>query len=329
MSLQPPRIPSSYPIHRSPRSKSTSVLPIHHPELDSALRSTGIRLFSHVPSVRRTEPESRKTSSSNNTSNPVSKNSKVKGRSVSAFTGAMKLKELVGRSGQRSRHAKHAKHLSQFANGRMDTEAMRAWYNEQDRQMVGMPNGQGRSRNPSQGHILPSQQYPPHQGHQLQFPYPQNLPPAASPSLYQPPTMQSGLLSPPPSPQPSEVNRKPEVVRSRIPSSVTLPLDRILYVAGGMVLAIVSLFAWIFKEELIRYGTVVAILVVAWKLAQWHTNIALQSQEKAFAQQGRLVPSPSPSPQQFSPQQFQPQHFPPQPLYPHQSPQMTPGGYIL
>jgi len=106
----------------------------------------------------------------------------------------------------------------------------------------------------------------------MPYPYPQHIPPAAAPQI--------GVFVP--APPPAAVAAE--------------SCDNLMFIASGVAIAIVALFAWIFQAEVLRYGGTVGIAFLAWKLYEWNGQRKLQNRENEWIQQGRLLPA---QPQQY------------------------------
>lgn len=126
-----------------------------------------------------------------------------------------------------------------------------------------------------------------------EYPYPQHIPPAAAVvrlqqhnnQLYPSPVVAtSPIFLPFPSDKPAH--------------HAMVPLERIVMIVYGIIIAIAGLFAWIFQKEVIRIGGIVAIVFILWKLGQWNTRVTLENRERELLQQGRLIPAPQPVPVQ-------------------------------
>src|SRR5271169_1196615 len=76
----------------SRKSKSASVLPVH-PELDPLRRRSGIRHFSHVPSIKQDQQKQKLRKFSTNI-----RKFKLKGQSASAYSGPMQWRNLLNKS---------------------------------------------------------------------------------------------------------------------------------------------------------------------------------------------------------------------------------------
>jgi len=110
------------------------------------------------------------------------------------------------------------------------------------------------------------------------YPYPEHIPPAAAPQIAAP----AGMFVPAFAPAP---------VVAAAGSS-----DNIMFIATGIAIAIVALFAWIFQAEVLRYGGTIGVAFLAWKLYEWNGQRKLQDRETELIQQGRLIPE---QPQQY------------------------------
>jgi hypothetical protein len=137
------------------------------------------------------------------------------------------------------------------------------------------------------------------------YPYPQHLPPATA--AYQLRQQRNPQEAGPPYPAPLGYIPPPPVPEPEAPTvnvNVSVPLERIISVSCGIGIAIAGLFAYIFRNEVIKYGAVAGVLVVAWKFGQWHTTMNLHNREQEMVREGRLNPL-QPNEQQYAIQQKQ------------------------
>jgi hypothetical protein len=273
------RNPSGYHSHKS---KSVSILPIH-PELDSLHRRSGIRHFSHVPSIRTLPDQEQKL-----------RKFRKKNRAV---TGPMQWRNRLNKG----------IHGGQYTTGISDyripetlEEITAATAKEQQlidnlenmhqRQIRDPAQMMRRVPAPGQGCMLvPQDPGPVHP----EYPYPRHIPAAAAgipPQQHHnqpypsPVVATSPMFVPFPSGQPTH--------------QTMVPLERIVMIVYGIIIAIAGLFAWIFQKEVIRIGGIVAVVIILWKLGQWNTRVTLENREQELLQQGRLIPAPQPVPVQ-------------------------------
>lgn len=258
------------PLRRHSRnSKSASALPAH-PELDPQHRRSGIRHFTHVPSLRVDSKQLRKASNSG------------KARTTFRSVSAMKWKEFLTK-GNAKRHppvtpAFYGTVEDLERAGMREEMAVRQMYNSVDNGVVG--------GYPQQREVYDAN------GQSIGYPYPKHLPPAAAayqqrqqliqqqtrPSYPAPP----GYIPPPPTAQ-------PDIPAASV--NVSVPLERIISVSYGIGISIAGLFAYIFRNEVVKYGAIAGVLVVAWKFGQWHKTVDLRNREQEMVHQGRLTPA--------------------------------------
>jgi len=144
----------------------------------------------------------------------------------------------------------------------------------------------------------------------LDYPYPQHIPPAVAV-----PRQTIQPYTPPLTPAPTEVGataRQPGQ-----PPVQMIPLDRVMFIACGIAIAIGALFVWIFRKEVAIFGGIGGAAFLIWKLGQWNARVTLENQEQEWYQQGRLIPAQ---------QQYVIQHI--QPLSLEYRSRMIPGGWL-
>jgi hypothetical protein len=135
------------------------------------------------------------------------------------------------------------------------------------------------------------------------YPYPQHLPPATA--AYQRRQQHIPQQTRPPYPAPPGYIPPPPVAEPEAPTvnvNVSVPVERIISVSCGIGISIAGLFAYIFRNEVIKYGTVAGVLVVAWKFGQWHATMNLHNREQEMVREGRLNPA-QPNDKQYAIQQ--------------------------
>jgi hypothetical protein len=256
----------------SRRSKSASALPIH-PEVDSLHRRNGIRHFSHVISIRKNDPKPRNFSNFG----------KAKGRLVSAFAASMNREDIVRKNNTQHPTCEPVSNSKDLAQDAEDAATEECALNE----LPGVPQAEVLARMMPHSASHDQECTPFHQpippetpiSVPLDYPYPQHIPPAAAPQVCRvPPVTPVRPLVVPPSEQPP------------ISPATTIPLEKITLTAFEISIVIGALFAWIFRGEIVKYGGVMAILFVVWKLGQWNKQLVLRSQEPELIQQPR--PSP-------------------------------------
>lgn len=247
----------------SRKAHSASVLP-PCPELDPTRRRSGIRHFSHVDSIRY-DPKARKVSGQLAIA-------KTKFRSVSAFTEPMKWRKLLNKGNKGVK------------GGILNCDAR--YMGQRDPVIKEIWPGQ------DQNH-LPRRRPPPGQGYlmvadpSLQYPYPEHIPAAAAhvnpvsvsrnvaPSSVTP----VGYLVPAPAAQ-----HQPSI-------HVKDSMEKFMYIASGMAIAIGVLFTWIFRFEVIKYGGVASVMFFLWKLGQLQSQYSLRAQEERKGA-GNVVAAP-------------------------------------
>lgn len=295
--------------HSSSKSKSVSVLPVHHPELDSLHRRSGIRHFSSI----RTAPGEKKARACGKF--------RKKGRAV---MGPMEWRNLLNKAvGGGKRSSKEYTNRAEYPRITMIPQTMeevtRATLREQ--QAINELQNIRHTRDPlkmmrrvpvpGQGCFLVPQDQQDIMQPQLDYPYPQHIPPAASQHYsYPSPSSISG-------PSPIFV---PSPNRSTVPAMI--PLDRLIFIIYGIGIAIAFFFAWKFRKEVIRIGGIIVILFLIWKFGQWNTRVSLENRERELLQQGRLIPLP-----EYSQDTQQQQQQRPLRLEYHQS-GMVPGSWL-
>jgi hypothetical protein len=261
--------PSRY---HSRKLKSASVLPVH-PEL---CRRSGIRHFTRVPSIRLSTEQTTNPRKFSNIGKRKFKNQSV--------LGPMQWRKLLNsKSGVTTSAGQYTPKMGyggmpqtmEIARGRAREE--RALNNLQivgeTRDPLSMMR---RVPVPGEGCILVPQQ----QSH-LDYPYPQHIPPAAAASN------QIVSCSAPMITTGTEFYRR----APQEPSRLALTFEEIMFVIYGIAIAIGSLFAWIFRRELVMCGGIIAVLVVVWKLGEWNHRASLLKQEQLWIQQGREPPA--------------------------------------
>jgi len=260
----------------SRKSKPVSVLPTH-PELDSTHRRSGIRHFSNLPSFRKpaTTPQREGVRKFSNFGK-----FKAKKSVVSELSGPMKFRALL-----------HQEDSFDPAMGDEFKDITRATAMEEHalKELATYqadPNSMYSGRVPSPGRgcfVLPDSEtkmtmsQPP-----SLYPYPQHIPPAAAVWPAQPVNC---IPCHSPSAQCQPHSGPPQRYHG-----VNITIEEVLNVLYGIGIAIVALFMWIFRTEAIKYGTVIAIAVLACKLGNWHTRVALEKREKELIEQRRLLP---------------------------------------
>ena len=103
------------------------------------------------------------------------------------------------------------------------------------------------------------------------YPYPQHLPRAAVQRIVPP----AGVVAP-----------------ASCPPDAAAPTssDDVMFIACGIAIAIVALFAWVFWAEVLRYGGTIGVMFLVWKLYEWDGQRKLQNRENEMIQRGRLTP---------------------------------------
>jgi hypothetical protein len=118
------------------------------------------------------------------------------------------------------------------------------------------------------------------------YPYPQHLPAAAAVRPAQPlhaPTLTyQHPVARPAQPQPAP-HQGPQFT-----------VKETFNILMGVGIAIVALFIWIFRVEVVTYGLFFGIAFIGFKLAQWHTLTTMEKRENELIQQGRLLPEQQP-----------------------------------
>ena len=265
------------PRRHSRKSESASILP-SHPELDSTHRRSGIRHFSNLLSLRKqtTRPQQEGVKKFSNLGK-----FKAKKYIVSELSGPMKFRALLHQGDEFdpavgdefediSRATEMEKRaLKELASYRADLDRMYS----------------GRIPVPGQGcFVLPESEtetatmsQPP-----FLYPYPQHIPPAAAVR----PAQQVNSI-PYHSP---DTKGQPHFGPPMQYHSVNITIKEVLNILCGIGIAIIALFMWIFRTEVIQYGTVIAVAVLACKLGNWHSRVILEEREKELIEQPRLLP---------------------------------------
>ena len=288
----------------SHKSKSASVLPVH-PELDPLRRRSGIRHFSHVPSIKLDQQKQKSRKFSSNLGK-----FRLKRRSVSAYSGPMQWRNLLNKGTTTQYNTNSDQQMPQTMEDlAIATAKERHAINElqnilQIRDPVRMMK---RVPAAGQGCVLVPQTD--HSAVHLDYPYPQHIPSAAGVPRqaiqpYTPPLIPTEFVVT--ATQPDQ------------PPVQIIPLDRIIFIACGIAIAIGALFVWIFRKEVAIFGGIGGVAFLIWKLGQWNTRVTLRNQQQEKYRQGRLVPAQ----QQYIIQQGQP--------FSHEYRQvrMMPGGWL-
>jgi hypothetical protein len=258
------------------KSKSSSVLPVQ-PELDLRRPRSGIRQFGHVPSIRHDQQKQTSRKFPGNLAK-----FKLKKRSVSAYSGPMQWRSLVNKGATTQRRTKFDPKMPQtleelaFATAN-EQRAINELQNIRDpvRMMKRVPAA-------GQGCVLIPQTD--HSAVHLDYPYPQHIPSAAAV-----PRQTIQPYTPPLTPISNEfIATAPQLCQPPVPM---IPLDRIMFIACGIAIAVGALFVWIFRKEVAIFGGISGIAFLIWKLGQWNTRIALENLQQERYQQGRLVPA--------------------------------------
>ena len=264
------------PRRLSRKSKSVSDLPTH-PELDSTHRRSGIRHFSNLPSFRKpaTKPQREGVRKFSN----FGKFQATKGV-VSELSGPMKFRALLRQEDSFDRAmGQEFKDIARATE--MEEQALKelATYQADPNRMHS-----GRVPSPGQGCFVlrdseteMTMPQPP-----FLYPYPQHIPPAAA--VW--PAQRVNCI---PGHSPATQCR-PHFGPPQQNHGVNITIEEVLNVLYGIGIAIVALFMWIFRTEAIKYGTVIAIAVLACKLGNWHTRLTLEKREKELIEQRRLLP---------------------------------------
>jgi len=269
----------SDPISRHSRSsKSASSLP-PCTELDPRRRRSGIRHFSHASLRYDLNPRKPQTES--------------KVRSVSAFADHMRLKNPFKSKGNRYPPGYYDQPgLSQRGLcGRGPEEAyMRREYENfrHGREPMAMMRQEP----------APNPGYP--QTAAGQYPYPQQIPPAAAP-------MQAGAyLAPAPEQLPD-------------PSGVHISFETVVYILYGIGLVVGALLMSIFWKDVLKSVVILGVIAIFSFVLRFGKQILVHKHEQNLVIQGRLLPPPAPQ-QHYVIEQQQP--------YQHGGQQMgIPGGW--
>lgn len=281
------------------KSKSSSILPVH-PELDPLRPRSGIRHFSHAPSIKYDQQKQTSRKFLGN----IAK-FKLKRRSVSAYSGPMQWRNLLNKGTTTHRYTKSNPKMPQtmeelaFATAK-EQRAINELQNIRDpvRMMKRVPAA-------GQGCVLIPQTD--HSAVHFDYPYPQHIPSAGAV-----PRQTIQPYTPPLTPISDEfIAPAPHLAQPPVPM---IPLDRIMFIACGIVIAIGALFVWIFRKEVAIFGGISGIAFLIWKLGQWNTRVTLENWQQERYQQGRLVPAQ----QQYIIQPFSHEY--------HQA-RMIPGGW--
>lgn len=271
--------------HRNPSGchpRKSSVLPVH-PELDSLHRRSGIRHFSHVPSIGALTDQQQKSRKFRKKNRPVAGPMQWRNRINKGIDGGYTTGISDYRIPETLEEITAA--TSKEQNLIDNLENMRR------RQMRDPVQMMRRVPAPGQGCMLvPQDPGPVH----TEYPYPRHIPPAAAVI----PLPQQRNYQPCPSPV---VATSPIFVPfpgGQPTHHAMVPLERIVMIVYGIIIAIAGLFAWIFQKEVIRIGGIVAVVFILWKLGQWNTRVTLENREQELLQQGRLIPAPQPVPVQ-------------------------------
>ena len=140
----------------------------------------------------------------------------------------------------------------------------------------------------------------------LQYPYPENIPPAAAQQTmtnYQVPLYHSDPSSYV-APQPVPDAQAPQ------PHGVAISMEMIVAIAVGICVSITAYFVYVFRYELIKYGGFAAFVFLIWKLSQWNTQATFAYREQEWTQQRRFA---SPTTPQSQPQRYVFENAPPVP----------------
>ena len=291
----------------SRKTKSASVLPVH-PEPDPLRRRSGIRHFSHVPSIKQDQQKQKLRKFSVNI-----RKFKLKGQSVSAYSGPMQWRNLLNKGAPTQYNRNSDRRIPQTMEELASATAreQRAINELQNiRQICDPMRMMKRVPDAGQGCVLIPQID--HSAVHLNYPYPEHIPSAATIPRqtiqpYTPPLTSTPIEFVATTPQPGQ------------PPVQMIPLDKIMFVACGIAITIGALFVWIFRKEVAIFGGIGGAAFLIWKLGQWNTRVTLENREQEWYQQGRLIPAQQ---HQYVIQQQM------QPLSLEYRPRIIPGGWL-
>ena len=247
----------------SRKSKSVSVLP-PHPELDPALRRSGIRHFSHVPSLRKA---------------PAPTTGVRKFSNFGKFKAKRAVSEFAGPTNFRNRlNSEDGQALEETT--KMEERALcdvTLFEGNRDRMRA------ARRPVPGKGRFVELAEEG--VGSELTYPYPQHLPAAAArPQRVYPPVLPcQHHFATPAQPQPTAQTAQ---------QGPQFTVKEAFNVLMGIGVAIIALFMWIFRTEVVTFGLVFGITFLGFNLGQWHTRTTMEKRENELIQQGRLLPEP-------------------------------------
>jgi len=256
----------------SRKALSSSVLPAG-PELDPFRRRSGIRHFSQVDSTYDGKAGAGAVK-------------KPKFRSVSAFTEPMKWRKLLGKTDKTAGKAiLNCENVIPGIPGILENPVVK-----EQRALQTLQNLQP-GQDPSQllrRRVSPGQGYMMVPDSSMQYPYPQHIPAAATHAF--PPRHQIDAASPMTPvgylvPAPNNPICAPH-------ASTPISMEKIMYIASGIGLAIAVLFTWIFRFEVIKYGGIASIMVFLWKLGQWQSQLSLHIHQHKKASAIPAAPAP-------------------------------------
>jgi hypothetical protein len=253
----------------SRKSKSVSALP-PHPELDPALRRSGIRHFSHVPSLRKTQAQ---TTGLRKLSN------------FGKFKAKRAVSEFAGPTDFRNRLNSQDGHAMEVVGEFEDAARTRAMEEGALRDLTTLQGNRDRmriARRPAPGKGRFVEVSDEGMGSALMYPYPQHVPAAAAlrpaQPLHPPTASSQQRFATPAQPQPAPQQGPQFTVKEAF------------NILMGVGIAVVALFIWIFRAEVVTYGLIFGIAFIGFKLAQWHTRTTMEERENELIQQGRLLP---------------------------------------
>ena len=240
--------------HSRARAKSASVLPCY-PELDINRRRSGIRHFSHVPSIKVAQTKQKRS---------VTKPMRWK----NWFRAGMADLYVPKRQGQGV--------VRQPDLGRLAGDPRRV--------MAGGPplpgEGTGLMLTPTSQQPLPRRRPLAMPATAPMYPYPLHIPAAAAvaPASRQPQQQQV--------PQPQQQNMHAQVAESHRAT----PMDTIVSITSGIGCTVGLLFIWIFRYEVATFGILFGVLAMLWMAGRWYSQISVLTREQELMNEGRLHP---------------------------------------